>query len=261
MVELVIANTFHRFMDKGRTSPAIFSCSGKHGDSEFVVKLRGGMDLGAGAQMCELYASLLAAHFGISCPSPAIVLIEQDLAEATARYLSGDGRGQQIMRNSVGLNFGSQFLTNLATWPVDKSIPVPLEEAALKIFAFDALIQNPDRTFQNPNLGTRGDDLFVYDHESAFSFILPIFPNETPWLLTSESYLEKHVFANLLGEVPFPLEFIKSLADLSSSVIKLFSEQIPVEWRSSYVEKIESHLESLHEHSAEFADEVMRRLA
>jgi hypothetical protein len=219
------------------------------------------MEFGAAAQMCELYASLLGAHFGISCPRPAIILIERDLAEATAQYLVGDARRQQIMRNSVGLNFGSQFLTNLATWPVDKIIPATLEEAALKIFAFDALIQNPDRTFQNPNLGTRGDDLFIYDHESAFSFLLSIFPGETPWLLTSEGYLENHVFANLLHGVRFPSEFTEALADLSSSVVNLFSDQIPIEWRSPYVMKIESHLKSLQEHAAEFADEVTRRLA
>jgi hypothetical protein len=189
------------------------------------------------------------------------VLIEEDLAEAIASHLIDDERGRQIMQKSIGLNFGSQFLTNLSPWPVDKQIPGTLEEAAYKVFAFDALIQNPDRTFQNPNLGTRGDDIFIYDHESAFSFLLNIFPSATPWVMTSETYLDRHVFAKLLKQIPFPSDFTQCLADLSGKRIKNFSEQIPIEWHSSHLGEIESHLTLMQEHAAEFADEVTRRLA
>ena len=261
MVDLVVASTFHHFMEKGRTSPAIFSGIGAHGEGEFVVKLRGGMEFGTGALLCELYASMLGAYFGISCPRPAIVLIEEDLAEAIASHLIDDERGRRIMQKSVGLNFGSQFLTNLSPWPVDKQIPGALEEAAYKVFAFDALIQNPDRTFQNPNLGTRGDDLFIYDHECAFSFLVNPLPSDKPWLLNSETYLERHVFAKLLRQIPFPSDLTQCLADLSEEMIKNFSEQIPTEWHSSHLEKIESHLKLMQEHTTEFADEVIRRLA
>lgn len=261
MIDLVTADKFHRFMEKGRTSPAIFSCTGTQGESDFVVKLRGGMEFGTGALLCELYASMLAGYFGISCPRPAIVLIEDDLAESIAHYLVGDERGRRIMRNSIGLNFGSQFLTNLLPWPVDMDIPGNMEGAATRIFAFDALIQNPDRSFKNPNLGTRGDDLFVYDHECAFSFLVNLLQTERPWLLNSEIYLENHVFAKLLRRAPFPLNFLESLADLSAEVIKQFSDQIPNEWRSLHLGKIESHLLLMQEHSAEFANEVTRRLA
>jgi len=261
VVELVIASTFHHFMEKGRTSPAIFSCSGTQGEGEFVVKLRGGMEFGTGALLCELYASMLGAYFGMSCPRPAVVLIEENLAEAVAKHLIGDERGRQIMRNSIGLNFGSQFLTDLSPWPVDKQIPANLEEAAFNVFAFDALIQNPDRTFKNPNLGTRGDDLFIFDHECAFSFLVNPLPSDRPWLLHSETYLEKHVFAKLLRRLPFPPDFIQSLADLSGEVIERFSEQVPAAWRSSHLGKIESHLKLMQEHSAEFANEITRRFA
>lgn len=44
-------------------------------------------------------------------------------------------------------------------------------DQAAAIFAFDLLIQNPDRHTVNPNLWTRSDRLVVYEHEQAFSFL------------------------------------------------------------------------------------------
>jgi hypothetical protein len=205
---------------------------------------------------------MLGAYFGLSCPRPAIILLEEDLAAVVLSTLSGDDRKTKIVRDSsVGLNFGTQFLVNLAVWPVDKAVPGPLQDAAVKVYAFDALIQNPDRTFNNPNLGSRNDDLFVFDHELAFSFLLSIFPSRTPWKLATEDYLERHVFARALNHVPFSSDFLQRLSDLSQEITAYFSKQIPHEWKSDDLPRIESHLALMSEHAAEFAEEVIRRLA
>jgi len=84
------------------------------------------------------------------------------------------------IRGSVGLNFGTRALSDVSTWPVDKFIPDAMWQEAVDIFAFDALIQNPDRRFSNPNLFTRGDSLLIFDHETAFSFLVALFPSATP---------------------------------------------------------------------------------
>ena len=263
MIDHVTATTFHRFLGNGRTSPAIFSCEGGEptGSTEYVVKLRGGLERRERGLVYELYASMLGSYFGLSCPRPAIVLVEEDLAGGILEELAGDDRKAQIVRNSVGLNFGTQFLVNLMVWPVDKSVQGSMQEAAIRVYAFDALIQNPDRAFSNPNLGSRNDDLFIFDHELAFSFLLSIFPNRTPWKLATEDYLERHVFARVLNRVPFPADFLLLLSELSEEVTKYFSEQIPDEWKSDDLPKIESHLAQMSEHAAEFAEEVTRRLA
>jgi hypothetical protein len=263
VIDQVTATTFHGFMENGRTSPAKFSCEGITPlvTSEYVVKLRGGLELRERGLVYELYASMLGSYFGLSCPRPAIVLIEKDLADGILEDFIGDEHKAQIVRNSIGLNFGTQLLTNLSAWPVDKSIPGSMQTAAIKIFAFDALIQNPDRGFNNPNLGSRNDDLFVFDHETAFSFLFEIFPSSTPWKLERENYLEKHVFANVLSEVPFPTDFLNLLRGLSKDVTAYFAEQIPSVWKSSDLPKIEARLALMSEHAAEFAEEVIRRLA
>lgn len=64
---------------------------------------------------------------------------------------------------------------------MDKAIPDAMRQAAVTIFAFDALVQNPDRRFNNQNLLTRGDDIFVFDHEVAFSFLLDILRLPVIW--------------------------------------------------------------------------------
>jgi hypothetical protein len=204
---------------------------------------------------------MLGAYLGLSCPRPVIVLIEEDLTEAIVEELDGDERKVQIVRDSVGLNFGTQLLTNLSPWPVEKPIPRILQTAAIKVYAFDALIRNPDRRFDNPNLGSRNDDLFVFDHEAAFSFLFEIFPSRKPWILATEDHLEKHVFARALSRVPFPVDFLHLLSGLSEEVTTYFSDQIPSTWKSDDLPRIESHLALMSEHSAEFAEEVTRRLA
>jgi hypothetical protein len=67
VIDQVTATTFHRFMNNGRTSPAIFSCVGgeSEGTNEYVVKLRGGLDLGERGLALELYASMLGAYLVI----------------------------------------------------------------------------------------------------------------------------------------------------------------------------------------------------
>jgi hypothetical protein len=154
---------------------------------------------------------MLAAYFGLSCPRPVIVLMEEDLARVIIEELYGDERKAKIVRESIGLNFGTQLLSNLSPWPVEKPIAKSMQTAAIKVYAFDALIRNPDRKFDNPNLGSRNDDLFVFDHEAAFSFFLEIFPSRKPWILATEGYLEKHVFARTLSQVPFPADFLHLL--------------------------------------------------
>jgi len=259
----VTATTFHRFLGNGRTCPAVFTCEGPDlsAPDQFVVKLRGGLERRERGLSHELYASLLATYFGIQCPRPAVVLVERDLAEAIVEELSGDPRRAQVVRDSIGLNFGSQFLVNLAVWPVDRYVPTAMQEAAIKVYAFDAMIQNPDRSFNNPNLGSRGDDLFIFDHELAFSFLLGIFPSQTPWRLMGEEYLDRHVFARALKQVPFPPDFTQALSALSDGILNDLSEQIPDEWRSEDLPRIGSHLALIREHGREFVEEVTGRLA
>jgi hypothetical protein len=166
------------------------------------------------------------------------------------------------MRGSIGLNFGSRQLNDVMTWPVDKSVPEAMWVTAVCIFAFDALIQNPDRKFSpNPNLFSRGDEIFAYDHELAFSFIEDIRPSETPWRLDRSSYLAEHVFFKRLRGREIDLNhFMTQLAALPDGALPAIMADIPAEWNNDSLARINSHICSVAGRPSEFAEEIRRRL-
>ena len=260
MIPRVTAVQFHRFMTSGRTRPLLCGCEDDSGNSvdDFVVKLRGGMGGGHRGLLCELLGSQLASYFGIAAPEPALVMIEIDFANLVARAESKEAVGLQ---NSVGLNFGSRHLRDVMAWPVDKAIPQVMRQAAVNIFAFDSLVQNPDRRFSNQNLFTRGDEIFVYDHELAFSFLLDLAPAAEPWRLDRQQYLTDHVFYRQLKSKPIDLDgFALALSGLPGHRLDAMLDEVPSEWKNEELSKIEQHLRAVSSHAAEFAEEIRRRL-
>lgn len=164
----VLATVFYQFMKSGRTSPAIMGCTGlDYGDeTEYVVKLKGGCDIGTSQLVREFAAAHLADYFGLSHPQFVLVEIEPDLAGLVARQIPEKGA---LMEKSVGTNFGTKKMNGFTIWPVDRMPSASQLEAACDVFSFDLLIRNPDRKFQNPNLGTVGEDIVIIDHELAFA--------------------------------------------------------------------------------------------
>lgn len=248
-------------MTAGRTLPALCGCEdeiGNHVD-DFVVKLRGGLDNGQKGFLFELIASRLATYFGLMVPDPAFVLIDAEFAEVVA---TSEPHRAARMRNSIGLNFGSRLLVDGAEWPVDKSIPHSMRQTALEIFAFDALIQNPDRRFNNQNLLIRGDDIFLFDHEVAFSFLWDILPPQTPWMLDRQPYIADHVFYRDLRKKPIDLSrFVDSLLALPEKPIREILAEVPVEWNDGVLARIEDHIRTVGNHATDFAEAIQRRLA
>jgi hypothetical protein len=266
MVPRLSASQFHRFMGSGRTSPALCGCEDEMGNraGDVVIKLRGGLDHGNTGLLCELLASRLATYFGLAVPDPVLVIINGDFAELVASLVesSSEPKRAEKVRNSVGLNFGSRQLSDMSIWPVDKAIPDGMWQAATDVFAFDGLVQNPDRRFNNPNLFTRGDEIFVFDHEIAFSFLLEILVSETPWRLGGQSYLSDHVFYRKLKSKPIDINgFAALLAELPGPSLDGILADVPQEWNNESLPKIERHLRLVSTHAAEFAEEVRRRLA
>jgi len=248
-------------MRTGRTSPALCGCEDEIGNrvDDFVVKLRGGMEMGQNGLLCELVASRLATYFDLLLPDPALVIIDEDFAELVA---TAEPERAERIRRSIGLNFGSRLLSDGTEWPVDKGIPDAMKQAAANIFAFDALIQNPDRRFNNQNLLTRSNDIFLFDHEVGFSFLVDIMPSPTPWRLDGQTYLTDHVFYRQLKSKPIDIDgFTAALASLAGRALEGILAEVPPEWNNECLPKIEGHLRTLSDHATDFSEEVRRRLA
>lgn len=259
MVPRLAATHFERFMDSGRTAPALCGCVDESGNAmgEYVVKLRGAVEIGDAGLINELLAVKLAGHFKLQTPAAAVVSIERELIDLIVdRYPS---REASLLR-SIGLNFGSKHLVGVGTWPVDKPIPEEDRVTAAEVFAFDALLQNPDRGYNNPNLFVR--DITLIDHESAFSFLLAVLPSAEPWNIEREAYLQNHVFYKRLKSKPIEIEdFAAALASLSDDVMEAMVADVPAEWdNQERVAKIVQHLRTVREHVTEFAESIRRVL-
>jgi hypothetical protein len=260
LIRRVVAKTFHKFMTAGRTSPVLLSCEPEDDrPTDYVVKLAGGMELGTAGLIREVIASQLAAALGISRPTPSIVLIEADLAELIAEFQPDKAA---IIQASIGNNFGSELMKEIIIWPVDRSLPDSMIEMAGNIFAFDSLIQNPDRRFDNPNLVVQREDIRIFDHESAFSFLLAIFPSAHPWQLGTESYLDEHVFFNGLHKRQVDwTAFIDALRNLPTDFFVTLRNDLPEEWNATAFDRIEEHITLVIQHADDFELELRRRLA
>jgi len=260
MLNRVIAIELIRIMTTGRTAPLLCACVDHDARQagEFVVKVLGA-PTGANRALFELIGSRLASHFGILVPDPAVVQLEQDFVDVLSEHLP---ERASSLQDSVGPNFGSRVLSPMATWLVDRIIPDAMFRDAANIFAFDALIQNPDRRAENPNLFTQGDNIYAYDHETSFSFLMALGKSAEPWNLEREGYLDRHVFYSRLKSKEIDLrDFADRLNDLSPRALATMREEIPAEWMHTDLERIETHLLDVRKNSGKFVEQVKRRLA
>lgn len=259
MTRRLRAATFHRFMTSGRTTPVLLACEDEWGNAagDYVVKLRGGMETGQRGLLCELVASELASYFGLKRPEPAVVMLDQGFAELVILV---EPNAARRLRESIGMNFGSRHLTDVTIWPIGRPMPDAMMKAAVEVFAFDCLIDNYDRRFNNPNLLARGDEVFVFDHEVAFSFLYAVTKNSKPWQVTNR-VLREHVFyLNLKGKDLELDQFVARLANLGEAELRGLAGQIPEEWRTEDLSRISARLTVIRDHALEFMEEIRRGL-
>jgi len=257
-ISRLYATSFHHRMGSGRTKPCLFFCENESGDKsgDYVVKLKAGIDGRETGLATELIASQVAMILGIPTPEPAIIEIEPIMAE-----IIPDQEIATMIKGSAGPNFGSKVLTGgYGTWPVGMAIPTTLMQPAADIFCFDALIQNPDRLPNNPNILLQGDEFYVIDHELSFSFIFLIAPEEKPCQVSQLQFLKDHLFYRQLTGAHVSFErFAGAMKALSERIPDILSD-VPGEWKNANIEKIEDHFDKTLAHVDEFIDEVRRIL-
>ncbi|MBI5212587.1 MAG: hypothetical protein HY957_04355, partial [Nitrospirae bacterium] len=216
-----------------------------------------GMESGVNGLAAELIASQLAYFLDIPTPEPAIIELDPLLAGAIP-----DPDLSLKIKESSGLNFGSRVITGgFETWPVGKAIPTSLRTLAAEIFAFDALIQNPDRKVNKPNILWKGDDLYIIDHEMSLMFIYEILPTTNPWQISNLRFIKDHLFCgNLKGQTVNLDRFAGALEMLTDNVVGTILSDVPEDWRSDNISKITTHINEIVYHSNDFVDEIRRAL-
>jgi hypothetical protein len=146
---------------EGGSLPAVVDTDG---DGSYVVKFRGAGQ-GPKALVAEVLVAQIALALELPVPRPAVVDLEDGFGRSEP-----DLEIQDILRSSVGANFGLEFLqAALAFDPaVDAGLLSP--ELAADIVWLDAYVTNVDRTARNTNLLVCGQRVWLIDHGAALFF-------------------------------------------------------------------------------------------
>jgi HipA-like kinase len=128
----------------------------------YVMKFRGAGQ-GPKALVAEIIGGELARRLGLRTPELVLGYLDPRIASSEP-----DPEIQDLLRASSGLNVGVDFLPgsagfDTAGWDVGPDF-------ASQVLWFDALIQNVDRTWRNPNLLVWHGDIWLIDHNAALYF-------------------------------------------------------------------------------------------
>ena len=148
------------------------------GRSPLVVKSRAGYADRPEAMLKELFALLLARELGLKAPEPVLVEIPVGFDWGLADHPDH----ASLIRQSVGWNVGTVHLGESWKPWMQGSPPRSIKAETLETaYAFDAMVENPDREADNPNMLWRGDELAVLDFDKAFCFLRGGNNESRPW--------------------------------------------------------------------------------
>ena len=125
----------------------------------YVVKFRG-----AGQGLKALVAEVVVGELGrrLGLPVPELVVVDLDASLAPAEP---DQEIQDLLRASVGDNLGMDYLPGALG--LDASVDAVDPAFAAQVVWFDALVQNVDRSWRNPNLLLWHRKPWLIDHGAA----------------------------------------------------------------------------------------------
>jgi|CXWL01.1.fsa_nt_gi hypothetical protein len=257
LLPVLDAVEFRKRMTSGNSRPAVLLCEDGNGVvAEYVTKFNSEIFRHKSGFLYEACAALLAAHFGIKTPGPALIRLDEPLADA----LSSDSEMASLVRKNAGLNFGSRLISGYTTWPEDRAIPNHLRGAAADILAFDALIDNGNRTAENPNVLTDSRDIFLIDHELAFQFFT--YGGGSPGDIDRAVLgLKDHPFYNNFRRrvVDFS-SFSRKLDELSENRVASLRSCLPDEMNGPELDQIAQWLRLLRDERVSFLRKIQEVL-
>jgi hypothetical protein len=161
VTERLTATRYIAPLREGGSLPAIVDTESS---GRFVVKFRG-----AGQGPKALVAEIIVAGFAdvLDLPVPRAAVVS--LADGFGRT-EPDEEIQDLLRGSVGENFGLAFLPGALGFDVAVDLKSVDPDLAAAIVWIDAFLTNPDRTLRNPNLLVWQNQIWLIDHGAALYF-------------------------------------------------------------------------------------------
>ena len=243
MIEQLIGTRYVIPLREGGSLPAVVEAAPA---GNFVVKFRGAGQ-GVKALVAEALAAGIAAPLGLPLPRAAIIAIGAGFGEAEP-----DPEIQDILRGSVGENFGLAYLSGALSYdPATDGERVAPDLAADTVW-FDALITNVDRTAKNTNLLLWHDRLWLIDHGASLYF----HHRWAGWrdrIQTPFAPIKDHVLLPLAGDLTAADARLRPL--LTEDGIAAAVAAIPDAWLGG-----EAEFADLAAHRAAYLDYLLARL-
>ena len=240
--------TIVRTFGTGANQPVLMRGVTRHGEKEdIVVKLMASERMDPGRSMRELVAAMLARRIGLNVPEPCLTIIDEG-----AVSLGKTESMRERLQDSLGINFSCVHVKNLFPWAVADELPTRMRGNALKVFVFDLLIQNVDRTKGaggKPNLFTVEGEFYVLDHELSFSFLDMLIPSSTPWRFTQHDighFIRNHVLYGSLKRKNLDFSALENMLEpLDDSFWSEIQLLLPSDWPAAQADKIKQHINSV----------------
>ena len=240
----VAATRYVTPLREGGSLPALVEADD---DGLYVLKFRGAGQ-GPKALVAELIAGEALRACGVAVPE--IVLVDLDPALGDAEP---DPEIHDLIRASGGLNVGLDFLPGATAFsPV--AGPVPDADLAADVVWLDALLTNPDRTAQNPNLLGWHGRLWCIDHGAAL-YVHHTWRDRGAHARRPFGRVRDHVLLPYASSIAAADERLASM--LTRSVLRSIAEAVPDDWltveptvgspsqtRGAYVEYLARRLEA-----------------
>lgn len=259
MLEVWEARRLDRVLTSGRTKPVVLECvlADKHQSALrlMVVKAMGPSEVTETGLMCELFGNLLARELGVQSPECALVNISLQMANALRPRLHPPGF-------TGGFGVGSEFMrAGLTTVTPDMTLMPEEQGQAMRLYAFDLLVQNPDRRRDNPNCAFVGKDIYAFDFEMCFSFVHLLFGQRNAWEVSQHEIAANHVFHEALHKhIVNWKPFVQDVSRLTEERLMQMTTRLPLEWQTKTA-GIRAHLLSVAAHPNEFELELQRSIA
>ena len=153
MLGRAVALEYVRQMGAGRTCPLMVTCEKPDGSIvSLVAKFSDFCDQRETHLTREIVGACLAGDLGLPVPEPMLIEIPAGWADIVP-----DAPLRARIAASSSIAFGSTLMTGgYSAWTADTRIKEAMYDMAAAIFAYDGIIQNPDRRTTNPNCLVRG---------------------------------------------------------------------------------------------------------
>lgn len=268
MLELWQAERLEKVLISGRTCPLLLECARSTAEPQsglrfesaterrlMVVKALGLPEVTPESLFREMFGNLLARQLGVGTPTPALVNLEPEFVAAIKPFLPN--QVQLHTGIGVGCEYFRHGFTNVLP---DAYLSDELLAQAALLYAFDLLVQNPDRTRNRPNSALRAGNLIAYDFELAFSFLMVIGKPTPVWEFSQHGIAADHLFRSTLRNRTVDWQpFVSAVSSLTKRQLEALCDPIPSAWCGQAAQVIE-HLLKVKRHARKLAVELQRSL-